>query len=106
MEKYRESGEKRMTKKVHPDRLAQIALQEAEFAAHTRNSFFDSAYGDILVDFFIEWLKTEPHESKSREHLYACSMALGSVKQKLISIETKGRNIPIMESLGEENSND
>ena len=49
MEKYRESGEKRMTKKVHPDRLAQIALQEAEFAAHTRNSFFDSAYGEIVV---------------------------------------------------------
>jgi len=106
MEKYREAGEKRMTKKMHPDRLSQIALQEAKFSADTRNSFFDSAYGDILVDFFLEWLKTEPHETKTREHLYACSMALGSVKEKLISIETKGRNIPIMETLGEVDSND
>jgi hypothetical protein len=106
MEKYRESGDKRMTKKVHPDRLAQMALQDATFATDTRNSFFDSAYGDILVDFFLEWLKTEPHETKTREHLYACSMALGSVKEKLISIETKGRNIPIMEKLGEVDSND
>ena len=97
MEKYREAGDKRMTKKVHPDRLSQIALAEAKFSTSTRNSFFDSAYGDILVDFFVEWLKTEPHETKTREHLYACSMALGSVKEKLISIETKGRNIPIME---------
>jgi len=95
-----------MTKKVHPDRLSQIALAEAKFSTSTRNSFFDSAYGDILVDFFVEWLKTEPHETKTREHLYACSMALGSVKEKLISIETKGRNIPIMEKLGEEDSND
>jgi len=106
MEKYREAGDKRMTKKVHPDRLSQIALQEAKFSADTRNNFFDSAYGDILVDFFVEWLKTEPHETKTREHLYACSMALGSVKEKLISIETKGRNIPIMEQLSEEDSND
>ena len=106
MEKYREAGDKRMTKKVHPDRLSQIALAEAKFSTNTRNSFFDSAYGDILVDFFVEWLKTEPHETKTREHLYACSMALGSVKEKLISIETKGRNIPIMEKLGEEDSND
>jgi hypothetical protein len=106
MEKYREAGDKRMTKKVHPDRLSQIALAEAKFSTSTRNSFFDSAYGDILVDFFVEWLKTEPHETKTREHLYACSMALGSVKEKLISIETKGRNIPIMEKLGEEDSND
>jgi hypothetical protein len=81
MEKYREAGDKRMTKKVHPDRLSQIALQEAKFAVDTRNNFFDSAYGDILVDFFVEWLKTEPHETKTREHLYACSMALGSVKK-------------------------
>ena len=95
-----------MTKKVHPDRLSQIALAEAKFSTSTRNSFFDSAYGDILVDFFVEWLKTEPHETKTREHLYACSMALGSVKEKLISIETKGRNIPIIEKLGEEDSND
>jgi hypothetical protein len=33
-------------------------------------------------------------------------MALGSVKEKLISIETKGRNIPIMETLGEDKNND
>jgi len=106
MEKYKESGEKRMTKKMHPDRLSQMALQEASFATDVRDKFFDSAYGDILVDFFMEWLKTEPHETKTREHLYACSMALGSVKEKLISIETKGRNIPVIEKLSEVDSND
>jgi hypothetical protein len=106
MDKYKDAAEKRMTKKVHPDRLAQIALQDAKFSSHTRETFFDSAYGDILVDFFVQWLKTEPHETKTREHLYACSMALGSVKEKLIAIETKGRNIPVMEELSEEDSND
>ena len=47
-----------------------------------------------MVDLFVEWLKTDPHETKSREFLYSTAMGLGSVKERLISIETYGKNIP------------
>ena len=47
-----------------------------------------------LVDFFIEWLKTEPHETKSREFLYSSALALGSVKEKMMSFEMYGKNVP------------
>ena len=58
------------------------------------NNLFNTAYGDILVDYFVAWLKTEPHETKSREFLYSTCMALGDVKSKLIQYETYGNNIP------------
>ena len=44
----------------------------------------------------MQWLKTEPHETKSREFLYASAMALGSVKEKMIAFETYGKNVPHM----------
>ena len=97
MEKYRETGEKRLTDKVHPDLQAKQALVNAEFASREREEFFNSAYGEVLVDLFINWLKTDPHETKSREFLYSTAMALGSVKEKLLHIETYGRNIPHLE---------
>ena len=97
MDKYKETAEKKLTNKVHPDRLAQEALVNAEFSSRERENFFNSAYGEVLVDLFIEWLRTEPHENKSREFLYATAMSLGSLKEKLISIETYGKNIPFME---------
>ena len=59
-----------------------------------RDEFFDEVYGEVLVDLFIEWLKTEPHETKSREFLYSSAMALGSVKEKMINFEMYGKNIP------------
>ncbi|MDC3283343.1 hypothetical protein OAV41_02085 [Planctomycetota bacterium] len=101
MEKYRESAEKRLGNKksygkhkIHPEELARRAHTKGHFAAKERDEFFDEAYGEVLVDYFVEWLQTDPHETKSREFLYAAAMALGSVKEKMMSFEMYGKNIP------------
>jgi hypothetical protein len=94
MDKYKKTAEKKLTGKVHPDVLAKEALVNAEFSSRERESFFNDAYGDVLTDLFVEWLKTDPHETKSREFLYSTALALGSVKERLITIETYGKNIP------------
>ena len=65
-----------------------------------REKFFEEAYGELLVEYFINWLKTEPHENKTREFIYNSALALGDVKQKLIGYEVYGKNIPHM---GEDN---
>lgn len=96
MEKYRKAGEKNL-KKVHPDLLAKESLIKAEFASRERNEFFDDAYGELLVTYFMLWLKTEPHESKAREFIYNSALALGDVRQKLVEYETLGKNIKYME---------
>ena len=97
MDKYRKAAEKRLTTKVHPDQLAKEALVNAEFSSREREMFFDKVYGDLLVDYFINWLKTEPHENKTREFIYNSALSLGDVKARLISFETYGKNIPIIE---------
>ena len=104
MEKYRKAAEKKLTQKVHPDQLAKEALVNAEFTSRERDNFFNSAYGDVLVDLFIEWIKTDPHENKSREFLYSTAMALGSVKERLIAIETYGKNVPHLDSTQKDDS--
>ena len=97
MDKYRKTAEKKLTDKIHPDVLAQQALQNAQFASQEREFFFDHAYGEILVEYFIQWLKTEPHETKTREFIYNSALSLGDVKQKLMNYEMLGRNIQTME---------
>ena len=97
MDKYRKTAEKKLTNKVHPDQLAKEALVNAEFSSREREMFFDKVYGDLLVDYFINWLKTEPHENKTREFIYNSALALGDVKARLISFETYGKNIPVIE---------
>ena len=99
MDKYRKTAEKRL-KGQHPDVLAKEALVRAEFSSREREQFFEDAYGELLVEYFINWLKTDPHEQKTREFIYNSALALGDVKQKLIGYETYGRNIPHM---GEDN---
>ena len=101
MEKYRKAAEKKLgnkksygNHKVHPEELARSAHVKGHFAARERDEFFDEVYGEVLVDFFIEWLKTEPHETKSREFLYSSALALGSVKEKMMNFEMYGKNIP------------
>ena len=101
MDKYRKSAEKRLgnkksygNHKVHPEELARMAHVKDHFAARERDEFFDEAYGEVLVDYFVEWLQTDPHETKSREFLYSAAMALGSVKEKMMSFEMYGKNIP------------
>jgi len=101
MEKYRQTAEKKLGNtrshghhKVHPDELARQAHTKGTFATQEREQFFDEVYGEVLVDFFLEWLKTESHETKSREFLYSSAMALGSVKSKMINYEMYGKNVP------------
>ena len=77
---------------VNPFRDAQFALAKKDFTSKERNEFFDGVYVDILSDMFMQWLKSEPHCTKEREYLYACAMALGSVKHQMIQYETYGRN--------------
>ena len=97
MDKYRKAAEKKLAGKVHPDVIAKEALVKAEFSSRERETFFEEAYGEILVDYFINWLKTEPHETKTREFLYNSALALGDVKSRMIAYETYGRNIPHLE---------
>tara|TARA_R110000751_G_scaffold26221_2_gene70476 strand:- start:1479 stop:1814 length:336 start_codon:yes stop_codon:yes gene_type:complete len=101
MDKYRKTAETKLgnnksygNQKIHPEELARQAHVRGHFAAKERDGFFDEVYGEVLVDFFIEWLKTEPHETKSREFLYSSAMALGSVKEKMMNFEMYGKNIP------------
>ena len=99
MDKYRKPAEKKL-KGMHPDVQAKEALVKASFASQEREKFFEEAYGELLVEYFINWLKTEPHENKTREFIYNSALALGDVKQKLIGYEVYGKNIPHM---GEDN---
>ena len=103
MDKYRKSAETKLSNnksygnhKIHPEELARRAHVKGHFAAKERDEFFDEVYGEVLVDFFIELLKTEPHETKSREFLYSSALALGSVKERMINFEMYGKNIPHM----------
>jgi hypothetical protein len=105
MDKYKGSFEKRVKPKmnhetgeykVEPFRDAQVALGKAEFATREREQFFGEAYGEILSDLFVTWLKTEPHCAKEREYLYHTAMALGSVKEKLVGIERFGANMQFL----------
>lgn len=104
MEKYRQGFNDRIKpkidyssgmgkEKVDPFRDAQIALQQSLFAKAEREDFFRECYTDILTDIFMEWLKSQPHEEKLRQYLYNSALALGSVKAKMIGIETYGTNM-------------
>ena len=111
MEKYRKVAETRLgnktsygNHKIHPDELARRAHTKGHFAAQERDAFFDEVYGEVLIDYFLQWLKTESHETKSREFLYSSAMALGSVKEKMINFETYGKNVPHI--LEEDNENE
>ena len=96
MDKYRETAEKRL-KGMHPDEHARQALVQAEFASREREDFFNGAYSDIMVDLFIAWCNTEPHEAKSRESLYYAVVGLGHVKDRLSQYEMYGKNMHHME---------
>ena len=96
MDKYRQTAEKKL-KGQHPDMVAREALVRAEFSSREREEFFTSAYGELLTDYFINWLSTEPHEAKTREFIYNSALALGDVKARLIQYETYGANVPFME---------
>ena len=98
MDKYKKAAEKKLTDKVHPDMMAKEALVNAEFSSREREMFFDKVYGEILTEYFVNWLKTDPHETKTREFIYNSALALGDVKSRMIQWETLGKNIPMMEA--------
>ena len=98
MDKYKKIAEKKLSSKVHPDVLAKEALVNAEFSSREREMFFEKVYGEILTEYFINWLKTDPHETKTREFIYNSALALGDVKSRMIQWETLGKNIPLMEA--------
>ena len=104
MDKFRRSAEKKL-KGLHPDLKAKEALVRAEFSSRQREEFFDEAYGELLVEYFINWLKTDPHEVKTREFIYNSALALGDVKQKLINYETYGKNVPHLNEDNDEQRN-
>jgi hypothetical protein len=95
MDKYRESAEKKL-KGQHPDLIAKEALVKAEFATKEREYFFDGLYGELLTDYFLQFLNTEPHENKKREFIYSCVLGLGDVKSRMVQYETYGNNIQYM----------
>lgn len=101
MDKYKAKAQERLANdqghgrhKVHSEKLAQTALAEGAFATKEREDFYTSANGDIMVDYFMEWLQTEPHETKTREFLWSCCMGLGDVKARLIQKEMLAKNMP------------
>ncbi len=102
MNKYKQSAEKKL-KGVHPDVQAKEALVKAEFAKREREEFFTGAYGELMVDYYLQFLKTEPHETKAREFIYSCVLALGDVKGKLAQYEMYGANVPFMGNNEEDN---
>ena len=113
MDKYRNGLEKRLKPKmnhetgeykVEPFRDAQIALGRAQFVQREREQFFNEAYSEILADLFVAWLKSEPHCTKEREYLYSVAMAMGSVKEKLVGIETYGNNMKFINQQKKESS--
>ena len=114
MEKYKGEFTKRVkprqqedgSYKVEPFRDSQDALRNAEFSAREREVFFNEAYGSILADLFTAWLKTEPHAEKERQFLYCSAMALGSLKSKLIGIETYGSNLKYINKQSQEGENE
>ena len=92
MDKYKQTAEKRL-KGQHPDLQAKEALVRAQFASREREEFFNTAYGELLTDYFLEFLNTEPHENKKREFIYSCVLSLGDVKGKLSQYEMYGKNV-------------
>ena len=101
MDKYRKPAEK-MLKGIHPDLKAKEALVRASFASQQKEEFFNEAFGEIMVDYFMAFIKTEPHETKTREFIYNSILALGDVKKRLTNYEMYGKNIPVMEDNNEQ----
>lgn len=111
MDKYNSKAEEILANKknhghhkIHPEIIAQKNLSEGEFSGKILEEFFTGAYGEILVEYFKQWLQTQPHEVKTREFLYNCAMGLGDVKNKLIQKETLGNNISTLQDM-EKNNN-
>lgn len=106
MQKYKTGIDKKVKPQLQSDGSyrpgpfadARTSLAKAVFSKKERDEFFTEAYGDILSDLFIKWLNTEAHCTKEREYLYHVAMGLGSVKERLIKIETFGFNAKFIDN--------
>lgn len=106
MKKYKDGIDKKVKSQLQSDGSyrpspfadARNALSRATFSKKERDEFFTEAYGEILSDLFLKWLGTEAHCTKEREYLYHVAMGLGSVKERLISIETYGFNAEFIDN--------
>ena len=94
------------TEKVEPFRDAQSFLQKASFAEQLKEEFFNEAFQDIMIDYFEVWIRTEPHAVKEREFLYHSLLALGDVKNRLISYEMRGKNAKYIQQKAQEGANE
>ena len=57
MDKYKAPAEKRL-KGIHPDLLAKEALVKAEFSSRMKEEFFNEAFGELMVDYYIKFMET------------------------------------------------
>ena len=110
MDKYKDKAKERLGNeknmgqhKIHPQALAAQQLAEGKMSSQVLENFFTTAYGEILVDYFMAWLQTDHHEVKTREFLYSSAMALGDVKSRLMRMETLSNNLVIMKEMEEDN---
>ena len=109
MDKYKQKAQERLANARNGGRqiitsreLAQRALAEGSQAKREREDFFTSVYGDLLTDYFLMWLKTEPQDVESREFLFNSALALGDIKTKMAEKETLGNNIAYQEENNED----
>ena len=87
----------RGSNKRSPDLLNQEAKVRGTFASQERQQFFDEAYGNLLVDYFIEWLKTEPSDFTQRDFIYNSAKGLADVQNRLVQFEQLGLNADFKE---------
>ena len=73
-----------------------VFAQKGTMATEERERFFNEAYGEILFDLFLTWVQSPATDTELREHIYRQSLAVGSVREKLISYETFGRNVAFL----------
>ena len=83
-----------------------IFTYKGEMASKEREIFFNEAYGEILFDLFLQWVKSPVGEAEEREHLYRQALALGSVKEKLIGYEMFGKNAALLQVEDDEEEED
>lgn len=83
--------------------LQQIFVHRGEEAGRKKDEFFDEAYAEILLDLFLRWTQTLPHEHEFRESLYQNVLALGAVRNKLTEYQVYARNAPFLQIEEEDN---
>ena len=69
MDKYKAPAEKRL-KGIHPDLKAKEALVRAEFSSRMKEEFFNEAFGELMTDYYLKFMSTEPPNTPNTCLLY------------------------------------